>query len=166
MIGNAKIFSRRNMLHRSLSLINSIVVVLFTFCSIFSAMTSNSVVWAFVQLIALAMFVTSFLMFHSIILSNKESVDGEIYAKAGVIYVLMLVGSFPVLLLTYTHGNPSILSEYGISSLGALATFSNLTIPISIIFFISLCFWSEVVFSINENDLYIKCNELKKSILE
>lgn len=166
MIGKAKIFSRRNMLHRSLSLINGIVVVLFTLCSIFSAISSHSLVWAFVQLITLAMFITSSLMLYSVILSNKESVDGEIYAKAGVIYILMLVGSFPVLLFTYTQGNPSILSEYGISSLGALATFSNLLIPISIIFFISLCFWLEVVFSINENDLYIKCNELKKSILE
>lgn len=166
MLGKAEIFSRRNMLYRSLSLINGIVVVLFTLCSIYSVIISHSWIWAFVQLIALAMLVTSFLMLHSIILSNKESVDGEIYAKAGVIYVLMLVGSFPVLLLTYTQGNPSILSEYGMSSLDALATFSNLLIPISIIIFISLCFWLEVVFSINENDLYIKCNELKKTILE
>lgn len=166
MIKTARIFHRRRMLYKSIDVVNLIVIVLMTLCSLYSAGESNTWPLVIFQGIAIAMFLTSFVLFRSNILSNGNQDNPEIYAKAGLIYIMMILGTFPVCLLAYTQGNPSLVSEYGFSAIVALATFSNVLIPTSIIFFISLCFWLEVVFSIEESRLYIKCHELKKTILE
>ena len=137
-----------------------------TLCSLYSAVESDTWSLAIFQGIAIALLLTSFVLFRSNILSNRDHFNHEIYAKAGLIYIMMILGGFPVCLFAYTQGNPSLVSEYGFSALVALATFSNILIPTSIIIFISLCFWLEVVFSIEESGLYIKCHELKKTILE
>lgn len=165
MITTARIFHRRRMLYKSIDMMNLIVVVLMALCSLYSAIKSATWSLAIFQGIAIAMFLVSCVLFRSNILANSDSDNPEIYAKAGLIYIMMLLGTFPVCLLAYTQGNPSIVSEYGFSALFALATFSNVLIPTSIIIFISLCFWLEVVFSIDESRLYIKCHELKKIIL-
>lgn len=166
MITTTRIFHRRRILYKSIYMMNLIVIVLMTLCSLYSAVESETWSLTIFQGIAIALFLASFVLLHSKILSNSGYYNPEIYAKAGLIYILMILGAFPVCLFSYTQGNPSIVSEYGVSALVALATFSNILIPTSIIIFISLCFWLEVIFSIEESGLYIKCHELKKTILE
>lgn len=166
MIAEIKLFHRRRMLYRSINVINCIMIVLIAFSTMYSIVESHSWMMSLLQGIGFVIFLIASYLFRSNILLNKEPIDSEIYAKAWIIYFLMIIGTLPVCLLAYTQGNPSIISEYGLSSFKAMASLSNLLIPISIILFISLCYWLEFVFVKDENGLYIKCHELKKSILE
>lgn len=166
MIEEIKLFHRRQMLFRSINVINLILIILIARGSIYSILESHSWMMFILQCVTFVIFFIASYLFRSNILLNKEPIDSEIYAKAWIIYFLMIIGTLPVCLLAYTQGNPSIISEYGLSSFKAMASLSNLLIPISIILFISLCYWLEFVFVKDENGVYIKCHELKKSILE
>lgn len=161
-----KIFHRRRMLYKSINMINGIIIALIGLASLFSILNCHSLGLAALQTVSVIIFLITYVLFRSNILLNNECDEREVYSKAGILYIMMLIGIFPICVLVYTHGNPSILSDYGISAIKALSSLSNLLIPISIISFMSLSFWLEVAFSIEESVLYIKCHELKKSILE
>ena len=166
MIAEIKLFHRRRMLYRSITAINCIVIVLISLGAIYSIIESHSWILSLLQCVAGVIFFIASYLFRSNILRNKEPIDNEIYSRAGIIYSLLIIGTLPMCLLAYTQGNPSIIAEYGFSAFNAMVSVSNLQIPISIILFISLCYWLEFVFVKNESGLYIKCHELKKSILE
>lgn len=164
MIGKTRLFHRRRMLHETVCMINASIMALLMASTLYSVAVSRSWLLAMAQIAALAILLLSEVLFHTTILNNKETVDGKIYGKARIIYVLRTTGTLPVCLLAYTQGNLAVLSEYGFSAMVILASFSNLVIPMSIMIFVSLCFWFEVVFIFDENGLYVKCNELKKTI--
>lgn len=166
VITDIRIFHQRKMLYKSIGIINAIIMVLLMLCTICSVVLSNSWVLAIIQIAALGSLLASAILFHKFILRNKGSIDIWIYGKAGLTFILTLVGTFPICLLTYTYGNPSLIAKYGLFAISTLANMPNLLIPISIIIFVSLCFWLEVVFILNESGLYIKCHELKKTLWE
>lgn len=166
MINNLKIFHQRKKLFDSLEITNTIIISFLIISSIYSIIISHSMVMMVCLGIALVMLLTSAILFYRLIMKSTVKFEGELYIKYITIYIIMLVGCLPVYVLTYTHGNPSIISEYGLTAIGALASFSNLSIPVSIILFITLCFWLEVAFITKANILYAKCHELKKTILE